>query len=397
MTTLTIAGGVYHERCIWPEWDQIYGSAGRAAAAVTEHVNTVRLVSCIRPDTRDLFLPYASAYGIELNSTPSTQTVSFEYFHSLSTPVIRPAPALIVRQPELIVEDKAVLRFGMMETTVRVKAERCVYDPQSVLAPQQFHRNGSTSQQLALVGNTAEICALATNTIPIDAAKQLISDGYAHLVVIKSGPEGAVVIQKNRQDLIPAFQSEFVWTIGTGDVFAGMFAARWGVHEDDPRDAAYLASKAVATYVNTMSLPIPSFDVLRETNLREVNLQKGRVYLAAPFFCIGQRWIVDEARRCLADFGMEVFSPIHDVGSGPPEVIAPADLEALKGADVVFALLDGLDPGTLFEVGYARARNIPVYALAQAVSANDLKMFSGSGCNLFSDLVTALHHLAWRA
>lgn len=90
MTHLTVAGGVYHEKCIWPEWDQVYGSAGRAAAAVANFVDRVRLVTHIRPDTKEMFLPYLSAYGVELQGEPSTQTISFEYFHSLSTPVITP-------------------------------------------------------------------------------------------------------------------------------------------------------------------------------------------------------------------------------------------------------------------------------------------------------------------
>ncbi|VBE96308.1 nucleoside 2-deoxyribosyltransferase [Burkholderia pseudomallei] len=66
-------------------------------------------------------------------------------------------------------------------------------------------------------------------------------------------------------------------------------------------------------------------------------------------------------------------------------------------AAVVFAILDGLDAGTIFEVGYARSKNIPVYALAQAVNDEDLKMVVGTDCKLFFDFVTALHHTAWKA
>jgi nucleoside 2-deoxyribosyltransferase len=122
------------------------------------------------------------------------------------------------------------------------------------------------------------------------------------------------------------------------------------------------------------------------------------VYLAGPFFNIGQRWLVDEARRCLLELGMRVFSPIHDGGGGPAEKVGPADLEALDQCDLVFALLDGLDSGTLFEVGWARAREKPkpVYALAPSVSEEDLKMVAGSECRVFEDFVTALHHAAWR-
>jgi hypothetical protein len=397
MKRLTVAGGVYHERCIWPNWDEVYGSAGRAAAAiVTSHVDEVRLISCIRPDTQTYFSPYANAYGVKLEATESTQTVSFEYFHSLSTPVVVPSPASIERQPTLNAVDEVVLRFGMLESSVHVEATKCIYDPQSAYSPEDFYANGSIANELAIVANSTEIRALSGTKDAVGGAQKIVDSGAAKIVVVKAGPEGAWVIQKGKQDNVPAFQSTRVWTIGTGDVFAAMFAARWGVHDDDPVHAAYLASMAVASYVATMALPVPEIVELQKEPLEPVKIHKCKVYLAAPFFCIGQRWIVDEARKYLKDFGMEVFSPIHDVGSGPAETVCPADLAALKQSDVIFALLDGLDPGTVFEVGYARSNCLPVYALAQAVSDEDLKMFVGSGCKVFDDFVTAIHHLVWR-
>ena len=44
---------------------------------------------------------------------------------------------------------------------------------------------------------------------------------------------------------------------------------------------------------------------------------------------------------------MDVFSPVHDVGPGPASEVAPVDIEQLRECDVVFAILDGLDSGTL--------------------------------------------------
>ena len=76
--------------------------------------------------------------------------------------------------------------------------------------------------------------------------------------------------------------------------------------------------------------------------------------------------------------------------------MAYKDKEAIDQCDAMFAILDGTDSGTLFEVGYARAKGKPVYALAQTVSDEDLKMVEGSSCRVFDDFVTALHHVAWR-
>ena len=213
---------------------------------------------------------------------------------------------------------------------------------------------------------------------------------------MKSGVAGAYVVEASGVSHVPAYRTDRVWTVGSGDVFAAMFAARWAICGDAPADAALLASKAVAAYVNSMALPSPPAEELSSTNFSEAKAAEGRVYLASPFFTLGQRWLVDEARRCLLELGLDVFSPVHEVGPGPAEIIAHADLAGLDECDAVFAILDGIDSGTLFEVGHARAKGKPVYALAQTVSEEDLKMVVGSGCHVLDDFVTALHQLAWR-
>ncbi len=374
----------------------LYGSAGRAAAAVSSQVDKVRLYSYLRADTKTLFQPYASIYGFELIAAEAPQTISFEYVHALSTPTVRPVPALIERLPTLEVEDEVVLRFGMLESSVKVRAQKCIYDPQSAFAPEDFCANGSSARSLAIVGNSSEISALSRNVDPLLGATELLEGGKAEVVVVKSGPQGAWILEPGQKSHVPAFQSETVWTIGTGDVFAAVFAAQWGVHGKSAVEAAHLASLAVATYVNTQILPVPTVAELRSLKAKEVVLRKGKVYLAGPFFCAARRWIVDEARRYLLDFGMDVFSPVHDVGRGPAAIVAPKDLEALRKCDIVFALLDGMDPGTVFEAGYATAIGKPIYAVAQSVAEEDLKMFHGSGTRIYKDFVTAIYHAVWR-
>lgn len=395
MTAITIAGGVYHEQAVWPAWDQLYGSAGRAAAAIAGHVGSITLRAYARPDTAAAFQPYAATYGFTFEAVPAEQTISFGYVHSLSTPTILPVPARIRANASFSVAANAVLRFGMMEGSAVVEADRCVYDPQSPLNPEPFDRNGSKAKHVAIVANRSEIVAMGGRDNHIEAARSLLG-GSVEVVVVKCGPAGAAVVEPSHVTFVPAFRTERVWTVGSGDVFAAIFAARWAVHGDNAPDAAELASRAVAAYVDSMSLPVPAVVALRGMDLAEAGTKGGKVYLAGPFFTISQRWLIDESRRCLRELGLDVFSPVHDVGAGPAEAVAPADLAALDGCDAVFAILDSLDSGTLFEVGYARARSKPVYALAQAVSEEDLKMVVGSGCRVFDDFVTALHHVAWR-
>lgn len=123
MSAITVTGGVYHERCIWPDWDQVYGSGGRAAAALSAHVDQVTLQAYARADTADRFNSYAATtYGFRFEPVDASQTISFEYVHSLSVPTIRPTPALIQANTPFEATDKVVVRFGMMEGSARVEA-----------------------------------------------------------------------------------------------------------------------------------------------------------------------------------------------------------------------------------------------------------------------------------
>lgn len=394
MRAIIVAGGVYHERCIWPDWDQLFGSGGRAASALARHAASIRLRTYARSDTADAFRANADAHGFVLDPVEAPQTISFEYVHSLSVPVIRPSPSQIRQQQPFSVGADAVLRFGMMEGSAVVDAEWCVYDPQSAFNPEMFIANGSVAKHLAIVANRGEVLAMTNAADAIVGAQTLVRDG-ADLVVIKSGTAGADVVHASNITHVPAFQTDTVWTIGSGDVFAAIFAARWAVHGETPEEAARTASKAVATYAESMALPAPDHKTLRDKIRTEARAAPRSIYLAAPFFTLGQRWVVDEARRCLRELGLFVFSPAHDVGPGPAEQVAPADLGALSQCDAVFAILDGTDSGTLFELGHARAIGKPVYALAQTVSEEDLKIVAGSGCRVYDDFVTALHHVAW--
>lgn len=114
------------------------------------------------------------------------------------------------------------------------------------------------------------------------------------------------------------------------------------------------------------------------------------------FFTTNELWLVDEARFALREMGFKVFSPIHEIGEGPPDIVAPADIFALENCKLVFALLNGLDPGTLFEVGYARALGIPVVGLAEAVDERPLTMLLGSGCAISDDFATSIYSACWQ-
>ena len=163
-----------------------------------------------------------------------------------------------------------------------------------------------------------------------------------------------------------------------------------------PIEAAEYASKAVASYLENRILPINTPDELSKIVREPVELAGGKIYLAGPFRELGQRVLINEARTLLKSMGMDVTSPVHDIGHGVAEEVVPQDLAAIDECDAVFAILNGSSPGTVFEVGYAASKGKPTFCLAQNMRNQDLKLPRGSGADIHDDFVSALHRLAWR-
>lgn len=391
----TVVGGVYVERCLEPFWDDVYGSAGRAAAAISAAVPDVRLVTYRSADLADGLENLAVVYGLHVAGQEVPIGISFDYMHSLAEPRITPRPDAISQAAPLAVEDDIVLRFGMLEGTAKVTARRAVYDPQSAFDPKPFGENGSTATDLALILNRFEARRLTGKSDPNEMIDVLIRSQSASVVVLKLGGHGALVSDGSTVTVVPAYRSDTVWKIGSGDVFSGAFTQFWAIEDRLPVEAADLASRAVSRYAGTRALPIPSAEQLIALDTEPVKPGRGRVYLAAPFFNLGELWMVEEIRKQFVDMGVDVFSPLHDVGRGPASEVARLDLEGLDGCGAVLAVLNGGDAGTIFEIGYAVAKGIPVVALAQNVRPEDLKMPEGAGCYIAEDVVTAIYHTVW--
>lgn len=391
----TVAGGLYVERCIEPRWDDAYGSGGRAAAALSAAVPGIKLMTYRSAELADAEASLKSAYGIEIQGPASPQEIAFDYFHSLATPRITPRPDAIAKQDSFYVDDDVVLRFGMLEGGARVRARTAVYDPQSAFDPRPFTENGSVAERVALILNRLEARRFSGEDDPERGVGVLLERGEADVIVLKMGGHGALVSTKEGRWTVPAYRSESVFKIGSGDVFSAAFTQFWAIEGRSPAEAADLASRATSQYVNTRSLPIATADELLAINAEAVTPGNGRIYIAAPFFNLAERWIVEEVRNQLTMMHVPVFSPLHDVGEGPGEIVAPLDLKGLDDCQAVLAILNGVDAGTVFEVGYAIARGIPVVALAQNMRPEDVKMPAGTGCRIVGDLVSAIYHSVW--
>lgn len=399
---LKIAGGIYKEFCFYPEWNQIYGSGLRAAAGLSHYcAGEIRLSSFVSDDEKENIQAIASSFGINLVCVATDATVSFSYFHGLSVPYIYPNPNTISSDKSINVEGEAVLRFGFIEGSAIVKGNRVVYDPQSPSSPIPFAKNGSQAKELAVVANRREAVSLSGCTgSDADLAVSLKQKEKATVAVVKLGPKGCVVIDKDDAvQYVPAYETNFVWPIGSGDVFSAFFAYAWTELHLTPVEAAYFASKATACYCGRRSLPIPKGF---ESSMGSVPVTTGKpvrkkVYLAGPFFNMGQRWLIEEARSALLACDVDVFSPLHEAGSGPAKEVYGPDIAGLEACDILVACLDGLDAGTIYEIGYAKAKGKPVIAYANSEPVESLKMIEGGGCVMTDDFCTAIYKTVWAA
>lgn len=401
MKVISVVGGVYRENCIRPGWYETYGSAGRAATAIARVGGTTELYCYLDSDALYVMTDRAAIEGFRLVPTTVERGVSFDYVHGLSTPQIFKPKAQY--QPIKVSSEK-VLRFGMIEGTAIVESDYAVYDPQSATDPEPFGANGSKAKHLALVLNRYEaerMCRAACSTTE-DLARSLARESMAEVVVIKMGPEGALVYDKGKISQVPAHRTNHVWKIGSGDTFAAHFAYAWMEEGLSAQEAANIASRATAFYCESQGFPNRQrLDQFAPEPIQvSERYEKGYrplVYLAGPFFSLAQLWLVHEARDHLRDMGLRVFSPYHDVGRGSAEDVVEKDLQGIHDCDLLFAIGDGLDAGTIYEVGFARALGKPVVFYSENESEEDKKMMEGSTCRLSNDYVSAIYQTIWEA
>lgn len=307
---MIIAGGLYKESCVFPEWNAEYGSGGRAAAAVVALCPATILHTYSKtPDSSGL--ESLRRLGVYVHVHPASHGVAFAYFHPLSHPHIEPPRSSIVPHPPIEVSGEAVLRFGILEGDAIVKANRAVYDPQTSMRPAEFLANGSHAEELALVLNEGESHALTGNTDVRKAALTLLQPGGAAVVVIKAGARGALVAERGGAMMeIPAYRSDRVFKIGTGDVFSSIFALEWAERKLPPALAAELASRSVAAYCSSGVLPLPTGAAASREPI--VLKRSPVVLLEGSTNTIGRRYVMEEARCSLAELGADVVCPVLD-------------------------------------------------------------------------------------
>jgi nucleoside 2-deoxyribosyltransferase len=398
---LTIVGGIYREKCMRPYRDEIYGSAGRAASAIAKLGGAIALHGYMNDNTQEVLIARAIEENFQVLPSRASSIVTFRYSHALAPPNFR---VLDRGLPPIEVQADHVVRYGMLEGTAVVHADFAVYDPQNMHLPESFHQNGSTASHLAVVLNRYEACAMLgqRGLDPETTAAKIAEREHAEVVILKMGPQGALVWHAGKMERIPAYATTRVWKIGSGDQFVANFAYEWIEKKSPPAKAADRASRATAYYVQTGIFPdTTELNAFKPEPIlvsdRYAAGHRPRVYLAGPFFTLGQRWVIKQARDCLRDMGLKVFSPIHDVGPGPASTVVTKDLDGIESCELMLAIADGLDSGTIYEIGYARRSGKPVVVYAESESEEDCKMMTGSDCFMRDDFVSAIYQTAWVA
>jgi len=405
---ITVVGGVYEEYCERPYWHEIYGSAGRAVEALNMLNCNTKLYSYMNEKSENIIIKRSALTDVESTIEPLKvdHLIKFEYLYGLDNPNIR---SVAKNQVPLRVEADNLLLFGMIEGEAIVRANKIVYDPQSTYDCKRFDEKVSVANSIALVLNRSEAYAMVKEKVAsLDEAAQILLTGNTEVVVIKDGPTGAYTFEKSDNDIIksfiPSYATSQVHKIGSGDNFSAHFSYWWMTEGHSAKQSAVRASKATAFYCLTKGFATHEFFTATDwfTNeFQEIPSNKdpslATVYLAGPFFTLSEVWLIHESYSQLRNMGLKVFSPYHDIGLGPAEEVVEADLKAIEEADVIFAICDGLDTGTIFEIGYARALGKTVVAYCESEKEESLKMLEGSDCVIVDDYVTAIYKTVWES
>ncbi len=397
---ILVVGGTYNEYCFEPYWDEIFGSGLRGCSAILALDNAQKIqfhtfLDKSAVEHLNSFKQLYSNFDFKFGQIESTPT--FSYDHPLSVPRIFPRPDSIDRsQNHLNVTGDNILYYGLLEGTASVAGKKVVYDPQSPSNPIPFSDTKSTADQLVVIVNSHEAEIICGSNRITDIKSFFLEKEKAEACIIKMGPKGALVCTKHNPDItIPVYKTPSVWSIGTGDTFASVFAFHW-FKGMKLQEAAERASYATAEYSHTRVHIFSEFG--SNPDLQKLMIHDHpayQVYLAGPFFTFGERWLIDQFRTALQSLDLKVFSPFHDVGHGLARDVVDKDIEGIINSKLVLATLDGLDSGTLFEVGYAVARGIQVIGLAQKETSETLKMVEGTHCDIVDDFTTAVYKAYW--
>lgn len=416
MTDVVVIGGIFREHLGESQPEKRIGGSGFVAALAARALGAeVEFVSFVGTDDR------AACFGPLERAGVGTAAIQIRDgqsgIFSISDVGDRRAPRPGYRPaedppnkvaPHDIPRASVVLGFGFPE-----------FDPQEWIANALepggtllWDRQGWFSRDLdrsflaelhasraIFLANLEEMRAVAQSETYVEALAAP-PDGFSE-ALIKCGRWGTVAIEAAGDTLVPAYVTPVRSTIGSGDCFAGAVAARIAGGAS-LADAAHAGAAAASLFVERRSnIPPQGFgagvdEVLHTRPRCAVDpkiLERTRVYLAGPWFSAGEELLVAELEGRLDAMGVAVCSPRRDIGElavGAPheEVrrIGEEDYAAIAESDLIVGILDGNDPGTLMELGWAAHAEIPIIGLLSTAEAAPQPMRVAAGVRVARSL-----------
>jgi hypothetical protein len=372
---MLVAGGLYREVCETPPWNKEFGSGVRAAAVISKLSTGTRFYT-YRSSKRGQAIDHLESLGVDVVCERRSTDIVFSYFHPLSNPLI--VPVVVQAEVPLTVTGGSVLRFGFLEGTAIVSAERAVYDPQGTGAVEPFEANGSKASELAIVLNEGELLRYSGGSDIETGCQILLDQGRATVIVVKCSVRGALVVEPGRKSNIPPYWSARVFKIGTGDVFSAVFAHTWAEQKLPASTSAEIASRAVSLYCDAPEVPLPRLEAIATSPITGV--VPTRVTLRGSVETLGRRYSLEEARHCLQTLGMSVEAV--ELGDAP--------LEKPDCPKTLLILSDGL---VLKEIQDIASKYIDA---DRVVVLDEEKRFAPWGDVLVKDdFTTAMYVAAW--
>lgn len=396
---MIVIGGIYEERCERPHWNQIFGSGGRAACVISKLFGVqIKLVSQYSKKKHSAIDASFASYKIDKEIRKNSTRILFDYVHPLSQPKCHVIGKKDSENTTIVTGNK-ILLFGMMEGLPKVNANKLVIDPQGENLKEILESEKIQANEISIVANEKEITGIRRQKVSRCVRLLFETDSRVQVIVVKRGVFGCYVFRRRAKKIIwvPPYSSQKVFKIGSGDVFSAVFSYAFMCKGLDVTEASDLASRAVSCYVAAPHLNFSMRDVRKAKALNIVR-KKSQIYLAGPFFSFADDLILYEAYAALSQLKISVFSPRHHVGmatTNDSAIIAEADLRGLRKSQAVLALLHNTDPGTVFEIGYARAKRKPVVVVGEYMRSSDATMLEGTYCEMQPDFCTAIYKSVW--
>lgn len=393
---ISVIGGTYKEVNLDDLSNNIFGSGLRCVHFLLENETEVNFYTAGNNEVKDYLEVYKNSYNnFSYDCKFTNDFITFKYYFALDSPNVYPNSSKISRSEIISVDDKNIICFGMLESNFEINGDYVIYDPQTSSNPYKFSDFGKANKLIYIV-NFNEAKSISQKDEISNIVDFFFNEEKVFALIIKNGPHGAKLFTKKDNDgyLIPSYITQNVFKIGSGDIFTTSFSYYLLEKKFSLEKSAFLASKTTALYCDKQIVKVNSLDNYIYEEFKN-NLNNKQIYLASPIFSLSDLVLVDKIREIFLDFGVKVFSPFHDIGLSNDEEIAKKDLEGLNQSDIIFSIVDGLDSGTLIELGYGMAKNKKIVSYHRTNDEGSLIMLKPSNIKVFNNLTSAIYNTIW--